>query len=865
MRCKYCGSNVVHPDTQHKTFSGKKAVAGAVMFGVVGAAAGMIGKDTKGYKCGSCGAFMESPMEFFTESSIDRAIRDAETGGDCSMYNYFKGQYPNIQANIPVAAGVAPAPVSYEVQAAALPQEIRAQAPQLKHCYNHAVWRPECPIFVEKVLVKKSANGDVLSLIAWNQSKSAIRSAYFKVTSYDDTGDKITEVSCVYQGLSVAPGGQLPAATEFKLNTEVAYRVEIECEKVAMADDTVWRSEENLNRITLVPQGPLTKANFPRYKYLRKELAKTTCTLGANADLFMPVKTETHWQCICGHPSLPGEPCRFCRILGKDLEKCTSQNHLKAVQQAAVKKVAEDRAKATQALWDQSLATAYDSAAELLKSDTIATVEKAIPAFKKLGDYKDAAAQAEKATARLQELKDEKARQEEAARIAAAKKAEEERIAAEKAAEEKRIAREKLKKKLITYGAAAVAVILVLVVIFGVVVPSSNYKKAKELLANREFAAAIEILQELEDYKDAPQLLAQAKNGEKMVQAYEAGVAQMNEGNYDEAIAKFYSIISLKEVSFTSDGESAAAPETVRPSDIKGTATVVEEAAENLAKMAAYEEFPDLVAKTQECFVRAAQQELDLSDADLDEYYEQHAAAYYLLQAAGENAEAKELLKHFVVRNVYVDGSSVNNRYVWYNEAGAVVIDEDGYQYSYDASGRVEKKIRYAKNNLKNPGAVKATVAYTYDEAGRIATITEGTVVYTYTYDEAGRVATITSGTQSSAYTYDEAGRIATLTEGALVYTYTYDEAGLLTSRSAITAAGKAITETYTYTNGLLTEVVTTNDSTNRKSEQTYVYDEEGRLTAQTYKEMRQNSTYTYANYQWKYIYSHIYCPNAES
>ena len=210
-----------------------------------------------------------------------------------------------------------------------------------------------------------------------------------------------------------------------------------------MADDSVWRSEENLSRITLIPQGTLTKNNFPRYKYLRKELAKTTCTLGANADIFMPVKTEAHWQCICGHPSLPGEPCRFCRILGKDLEVCTSQSHLKTVQQAAVKKVAEDRAKATQALWDQSLTTAYDSAAELLKSDTIATVEKAIPAFEKLGDYKDSAAQMEKATVRLQELKDEKAKRDEEARIAAQKKAEEERIAAEKAAEAKRIAAEK--------------------------------------------------------------------------------------------------------------------------------------------------------------------------------------------------------------------------------------------------------------------------------------------------------------------------------------------------------------------------------------------------------------------------------------
>ena len=48
MRCKYCGSQLIYPETQHKTFSTGKAVAGAVTFGVAGAAAGFIGKDQKG-------------------------------------------------------------------------------------------------------------------------------------------------------------------------------------------------------------------------------------------------------------------------------------------------------------------------------------------------------------------------------------------------------------------------------------------------------------------------------------------------------------------------------------------------------------------------------------------------------------------------------------------------------------------------------------------------------------------------------------------------------------------------------------------------------------------------------------------------
>ena len=62
------------------------------------------GKDQKGYKCGACGAFMETTMDFMTESSINRAVKEAERGENRSLYDYFKGQYPNIQADIPATS-----------------------------------------------------------------------------------------------------------------------------------------------------------------------------------------------------------------------------------------------------------------------------------------------------------------------------------------------------------------------------------------------------------------------------------------------------------------------------------------------------------------------------------------------------------------------------------------------------------------------------------------------------------------------------------------------------------------------------------------------------------------------------------------
>ena len=61
----------------------------------------IIGKEQNGYRCGGCGAFMDSPMDSFTEIQVNGAIRDAESGRSRALYDYYKAQYPNIQANIP--------------------------------------------------------------------------------------------------------------------------------------------------------------------------------------------------------------------------------------------------------------------------------------------------------------------------------------------------------------------------------------------------------------------------------------------------------------------------------------------------------------------------------------------------------------------------------------------------------------------------------------------------------------------------------------------------------------------------------------------------------------------------------------------
>ena len=93
MRCKFCGSTLIHSAHDHRNFSAGKAVAGTIVFGPLGAGAGMLGKDIEGFRCTQCGAFMESPMDTLTEKMVNDAVYDAKKGTSYISYNFYKGQY----------------------------------------------------------------------------------------------------------------------------------------------------------------------------------------------------------------------------------------------------------------------------------------------------------------------------------------------------------------------------------------------------------------------------------------------------------------------------------------------------------------------------------------------------------------------------------------------------------------------------------------------------------------------------------------------------------------------------------------------------------------------------------------------------
>jgi hypothetical protein len=541
MRCKFCGSNIIHPDKQHKTFSTGKAVAGAVAFGVVGAVTGFIGKDIDGYRCGACGAFMDAPMDFATEMSVDNAIRDAESGGSRAMFDYFKSQYGNIQANIPAAPAQKsdsepPAVSISDVQTpAVLPKEI--QASKVKHSYRTGIWDPDCPIFVEIVIIKATEDDDVLSLVAWNQSSKAVRSAYYQVKVFDDTGDEISTCQCVYQGLATPSGEALPVTKEFELDTDLAYRVELHCEKIAMEDGTVWRASENDARITLPEPTEITSQNFPRLKWLKRFL-KSYSAADPNGSLYLPAKQENFWQCICGIPVKRDCKCPHCGADYQKLEELVSQKELQARQQAIVKAVAERRAKTTTELYNNAIEhhknETYDAAICLQKKDTEADLNEAAQLFDSISDWKDSAERAQSCRDRIPVLKaelEQKAEEE--------KRKAEEKAAAE-AQREKLLAEERRQKtrKVLPIIISLAVVVVVVLVTTTVIIPNWNYNTAVSLMESGDYDGAIAAFEKLGEFKDSAAMMVEAENRS----IYATALNDMESGNYTAAIEGFTSL-----------------------------------------------------------------------------------------------------------------------------------------------------------------------------------------------------------------------------------------------------------------------------------------------------------------------------------
>src|SRR5205823_5350734 len=101
---------------------------------------------------------------------------------------------------------------------------------------------------------------------------------------------------------------------------------------------------------------------------------------------------------------------------------------------------------------------------------------------------------------------------------------------------------------------------------------------------------------------------------------------------------------------------------------------------------------------------------------------------------------------------------------------------------------------------IKTQTTNNKTVSYGYDKAGNTTAVTLPTTTAraeTRTYDEVGRLATLTTPTLSNTYTYDENNRLVGDKPGTGYPTrYGYDDSGRMTRTCTDTSATSCLTGT---------------------------------------------------------------------
>ena len=170
----------------------------------------------------------------------------------------------------------------------------------------------------------------------------------------------------------------------------------------------------------------------------------------------------------------------------------------------------------------------YNNAESLARSQSSASIERAIALFEELGDYKDSAE-----------------------RVIDCRKKLEEAIALE---EQNRIKQAKLIKKAVMITAPAIAALIVfLVVLNTVIVPSGIYNDAVAHMEAGRHNEAIALFESLGDYKDSKDKIKEVyinirtENERRMEEEYQNALALLDDGKYDEAIIAFEKLGAYKD------------------------------------------------------------------------------------------------------------------------------------------------------------------------------------------------------------------------------------------------------------------------------------------------------------------------------
>ena len=287
------------------------------------------------------------------------------------------------------------------------------------------------------------------------------------------------------------------------------------------------------------------------------------------------------------------------------------------------------------------------------------------------------------------------------------------------------------------------------------------------------------------------------------LEAYNAAVALVEAGQYDEAIAAFTELGNYKD-----------SAEQINETTYNQAVTLLEsenydEAISIFTKLGNYKDSVNQVEhainlQTEAALLNDYRIAIDLLNTEpgTKEYYEAVAESRQLLVSLNGYRDSNELLQNFYTDIICALASNPkDNRYYQYDDEGKIIYD-GVYTYSYHEDGTVD-------TFTSRPITYKVV---SYDSEGRMlrAEADSMSAYYTYIYDENGRLISRNWGgvdtPEEVLYTYDDSGRITsskTTNYMSLGYTiehtsyYSYiDENGGVLNAPANSYAAKS-TSTY--------------------------------------------------------------------
>lgn len=426
--------------------------------------------------------------------------------------------------------------------------------------------------------------------------------------------------------------------------------------------------------------------------------------------------------------------------------------------------------KKAEALYNEGLAKREEHYQSLLKiaktSADVAELKETEKAFVKLGNYQDSKNLAEHCRKRAAD---------EQAKLDA--EAEQQRLLKEKEAAEK-----KAKNKKIAIVSAVVAAIIfaVVIVVTQVIIPSNHYTQAVALMDNGQYEEAISAFEALDGYKDSVELIAiceaaiqKAEQEATIAQLdaeYDAAIALMNAGKYEEAIAAFEAMDGYKDsAEMVTTCETTIKDAKYDDAMALMDAGKYEEAAMAFEAIAGHRDSAD---QLQESKYRQA-----LTLIEKASYTE----AYDLLVVLNGYKDTTNYLANYCQLPVYaccVSTSSTMEFYITYDQSGKMTggyrdaFDEKNPVFIFDEKGVLEREewssgkiceFRYNSNGTVDKVNNKNKSKTHYDQYGNQAGYTslegERTDYTTLTFDEHHN-----ENTKYAQNTYDE--------NGNLVYVY---------------------------------------------------------------------------------------------